>query len=89
MSSGSVPGWYSDQVVHELIHELKRGQWSQVECGSVLASVGAWFHLADPSESGLRDSKVTSPGHTAGRLWNLILTPFLTPLFCEFCIHRF
>lgn len=61
MSSGSVPGRYSDQVVHELIHELKRGQRLQVECGSVLASVGAWFHLADPNESGLRDSIKSLP----------------------------
>lgn len=37
MSSGSVCGHYSDQVVHE----LARSQWTQVGCGTVLASVGA------------------------------------------------
>lgn len=42
-----------------------------------------------PESARLRDSKVTSPGHTAGRLWNLILTLFSTPVFCEFYIHRF
>ena len=84
MSSGSVRGHTVSQWPMSWRGASGRGSGA-VRSLPVLAPVPS----CRPESAGLRDSKVTSPGHTAGRLWNLILTPFPILVFCEFYIHRF